>query len=366
MKKEKICRQCGEKIEGNTKKCLKCGADQGNFFSRHQGFTIIMVFFILICIAIGLIFNKLNHINNSDSAVYTQSEFESMWGNLFDGFGEDPCITAYELADEYENDQDDADETYIDTYIEVKGDIESIEKIDYRTVKVSLKTESDYKLDCYFDRDYNEKFEELENYSLGREITTVGALTRKNKQLKLEDCILGDWEVYYSFDNTFNIDIDLGDLLEDIKDKDKSIELKEDNIMSFDSDILEYGYTYEDIVSNMNDISDGEVDISYIGESNKLTEKVVQLEINSQEVNVKLSKDTSMFDENLVYLINKELEKSNSNKMFYYSYMDYDVDFGIANIAYSTEDDINKINEVLNDSDLEMDPFEKEVTTKSL
>ena len=57
-----------------------------------------------------------------------------------------------------------------------------------------------------------------------------------------------------SFNNTFNIDIDLEDLLNDTKDKDKSIELDAKNIMSFDSDILDYGYSYEDIANNMSDI----------------------------------------------------------------------------------------------------------------
>lgn len=366
MKKEKFCRHCGEKIEKNAKTCSKCGANQRNFFRNHQGFTIFMVFFILICVAIGLIFNKLNYINNSKSATYTQSEFESIWGDFFEGFGEDVCVTVDELIEEYEDDLEDADSEYIDEYIELTGKIENIDKVDYRTLKINLKTDSDYKLECYFDRDYNEEFEELEKYSLGREITTVGCLERKGKKLKLEDCILGNWEVYYSFNNTFNIDIDLEDLLNDTKDKDKSIELDAKNIMSFDSDILDYGYSYEDITNNMSDISKGEVEIAYISEKDSLKEKVVELEINGKKVTVKLNKDTSSFDENIVYLINQELKKDNCDKIFYYSYMDYEEDFGIVNIAYSTEDDIDKLNKVLKSSDLDMEQFKNEVSTKSM
>ena len=104
--------------------------------------------------------------------------------------------------------------------------------------------------------------------------------------------------------------------------------------MSFDSDILDYGYSYEDITNNMSDISKGEVEIAYISEKDSLKEKVVELEINGKKVTVKLNKDTSSFDENIVYLINQELKKDNCDKIFYYSYMDYEEDFGIVNIAY--------------------------------
>ena len=136
--------------------------------------------------------------------------------------------------------------------------------------------------------------------------------------------------------------------------------------MSFDSDILDYGYSYEDIANNMSDISKGEVEIAYISEKDSLKEKVVELEINGKKVTVKLNKDTSSFDENIVYLINQELKKDNCDKIFYYSYMDYEEDFGIVNIAYSTEDDIDKLNKVLKSSDLDMEQFKNEVSTKSM
>ena len=79
-----------------------------------------------------------------------------------------------------------------------------------------------------------------------------------------------------------------------------------------------------------------------------------------------MNKDTSSFDENIVYLINQELKKDNCDKIFYYSYMDYEEDFGIVNIAYSTEDDIDKLNKVLKSSDLDMEQFKNEVSTKSM
>ncbi|MGM9532332.1 zinc ribbon domain-containing protein [Intestinibacter sp.] len=366
MKKEKICRQCGEIIEKNAKTCLKCGADQRNFFGKHQVFTIFIVVFILICISIGIILNKLNSINNSESAMYTQSEFDSIWGDIFEGFGENISVTAEELAKEYESDKNGTDDYLLYEYIEVTGVIENIEKIDDITLRVNLKTDSDYKLYCYFDKDYNEKFEELEKYTSGKEITAIGYLERNGKKLKLTDAILSDWEEYYSFDDNFNIDADLENLLNEIKKKDQSISLSEKNIMSFDSDILDYGYSYEEIIDIMTDISQGEVEILYIDENNRFTSKEIELEINSKEISIKLDKDTSCFDENLVYAINQELKKNNYDKMFYYSYRDYDEYCGISNIAYSTQEDIDKINKVLKNSDLDIDQFDKEISTKSL
>lgn len=374
MKKEKNCRHCGETMPKDAKTCLKCGRDQKGFFKKHEVLMIFIVFLILICIAVGIIFSKINYINNNrGSGAYTESELDSVWQEFWGEF-EDVCITTDELVKEYEDNQAKADEDYIDYCIELTGEIKNIEKIDDRTLKVNLKENSDYNISLYFEKDDNEKFEELENYPSGKEITAVGFLDRKDNDLKLEYCILGDWEVYYSFDNTFNIDLDLEDLLNEAKEKDDSIELNEDEVMSFDSDILDYGYTYEDVIDSMSKISKDEIDISYISEKDTTTNKVVKLKVNDNEISVKLSKDTVVFDENLVYIINQELEKNNSSKRFYYSYysymdyedIDYDEEFGIVNIAYSTEEDINKINKLLKNSNLEIDQFKKEQDVKSV
>ena len=363
MKKEKVCRQCGEILEKNSKTCLKCGADQRSFFEKHQMLVVFIVILVLICIAIGIIFGKLNHITeNSGSASYTQSEFNSKWEDFLWGF-EDTSVTAQELVEEYEEDEKTADEKYIDLCMEVTGEIESIEKIDNRTLNVNIKTEGDYNLSFYFEKDENEKFEELADYPSGKEITAVGSLEKNGKNLKLNYCILGDWEVYYDFDNTFDIDLDVEDLLDEAKEKDKNIQLSDKNIMSFDSDILDYGYSYEEIIEKISEISQGEVEISNIYEKDTFINKIkLDLDINGEKLSIELSNDITCFDENLVYAINQELKKTNSEKMFYYSYRDYDEEFGIANIAYSTEEDINKINKLIKNSNLEMDEFEKEAT----
>ena len=40
--------------------------------------------------------------------------------------------------------------------------------------------------------------------------------------------------------------------------------MKKENIMSFDYDILDYSYSYEDILDNISKISGGEVVFTYI------------------------------------------------------------------------------------------------------
>ncbi|MFR1932137.1 MAG: hypothetical protein ACLS23_06530 [Clostridioides difficile] len=39
-------------------------------------------------------------------------------------------------------------------------------------------------------------------------------MKEKAKVLNINYCILGDWDTYYAFDNTFQIDVDLEDLIE--------------------------------------------------------------------------------------------------------------------------------------------------------
>ena len=88
--------------------------------------------------------------------------------------------------------------------------------------------------------------------------------------------------------------------------------------MSFDSDILDYGYTYEDIIDYISQISDDEIKITDISEKSSLKNRTITMKINEKEVSVNLSKDNTCFDESLVYQINKVLEESKSEKLLYY------------------------------------------------
>lgn len=378
MKREKNCRYCGEKIDKNSQICLKCGKDQRNFLKKHPIFIIVIIILILICIAIGIIFSKINSITNQSDS-YVESGYENTLKDLFSGMWEDISITSDELIEEYEDDKESADDKYEEMYMEITGTIEKVEELEDRTLKIDLKTnnDTDYKISCYFDEDENKDYDEMKKYNPGKKITAVGCLDRVGKNLKLEYCILGDWEVYYSFDNTFEIDLDLKDILEDAKNKDKSINLSEENIMCFDSDILDFGYSYKEILDSISEISGGEVKITDINEKKEFKNRTITMKINGNEVSINLDKDDACFDETLVYEINKELQKRDSDKMFYYSFGEYDeeayegyddVTFGISSIAYSTQKDIDKLNKVIENSDFEIGSFEKEpkVQTKSI
>lgn len=49
------CKTCGKEIAKGVKKCVSCGADQRNFFSRHKILTGILAVFIVagISLAVG-------------------------------------------------------------------------------------------------------------------------------------------------------------------------------------------------------------------------------------------------------------------------------------------------------------------------
>lgn len=361
--KEKICKHCGEKLQNNSYRCLKCGKDQRGFIKRNPMIISIIIILVLIFISVTITVVKLNSIaKNSDSSGYIG--LDDLWGD----FGEDISITSDELIEEYKENKDDADLKYDRTFLELTGEVKQIQEIDKRTIKVELNTnkESEYKIYCIFDQDENENYEEIKGYKEGQKITMTGDLIRDNKNFTMEYCILGDWETYYAFDNTFNIDLDLEDLLQEARKNDKSINLDNKNIMSFDSDILDYGYSYEEIINHIVEISDGEIQISDVSEKSGLKDRTITMKINKKEVTIKLDKDNSSFDERLVYQVNKVLEESNSDKMLYYAYMDYDEEFGIVNIAYSTQSDIDKINKIINKSNLGIAQFEKEDEIESI
>ena len=357
MKEEKFCRHCGGKLDINTNRCLKCGKEQRDFLKKHPLFIPVVCVVLLICISIGIIFYGINSIHkNSDSAEY--SKLDSLLGGLWDNIS----TTPEEIIQSYKDDFEESESKYSYTYLEITGKIQSIEEND-KILKIQLQTDKkdDYKVYCYFDKEDNDEvYDELKNYKQGTEITAVGEFERKGKVLNINYCILGDWDTYYAFDNTFQIDVDLEDLIESAKKNDKSIALKKENIMSFDYDILDYSYSYEDILDNISEISGGEVEITDINEETGIINTTITMKINGKETSIEVEDVDSIFDENLVYQINKELKENNSEKMFYCAVRKYEEDLDLINIAYSNESDITKINKVLNKSNLDITEFKKD------
>ena len=314
-------------------------------------------------ISIGIIFYGINSIHkNSDSAEY--SKLDSLLGGLWDNIS----TTPEEIIQSYKDDFEESESKYSYTYLEITGKIQSIEEND-KILKIQLQTDKkdDYKVYCYFDKEDNDEvYDELKNYKQGTEITAVGEFERKGKVLNINYCILGDWDTYYAFDNTFQIDVDLEDLIESAKKNDKSIALKKENIMSFDYDILDYSYSYEDILDNISEISGGEVEITDIDEETGIINTTITMKINGKETSIEVEDGDSIFDENLVYQINKELKENNSEKMFYCAVRKYEEDLDLINIAYSNESDITKINKVLNKSNLDITEFKKDAKSTSI
>ena len=330
---------------------------------KHPLFIPVVCVVLLICISIGIIFYGINSIHkNSDSAEY--SKLDSLLGGLWDNIS----TTPKEIIQSYKDDFEESESKYSYTYLEITGKIQSIEEND-KILKIQLQTDKkdDYKVYCYFDKEDNDEvYDELKNYKQGTEITAVGEFERKGKVLNINYCILGDWDTYYAFDNTFQIDVDLEDLIESAKKNDKSIALKKENIMSFDYDILDYSYSYEDILDNISEISGGEVEITDIDEETGIINTTITMKINGKETSIEVEDGDSIFDENLVYQINKELKENNSEKMFYCAVRKYEEDLDLINIAYSNESDITKINKVLNKSNLDISNFKKDAKSTSI
>ena len=330
---------------------------------KHPLFIPVVCVVLLICISIGIIFYGINSIHkNSDSAEY--SKLDSLLGGLWDNIS----TTPEEIIQSYKDDFEESESKYSYTYLEITGKIQSIEEND-KILKIQLQTDKkdDYKVYCYFDKEDNDEvYDELKNYKQGTEITAVGEFERKGKILNINYCILGDWDTYYAFDNTFQIDVDLEDLIESAKKNDKSIALKKENIMSFDYDILDYSYSYEDILDNISEISGGEVEITDIDEETGIINTTITMKINGKETSIEVEDGDSIFDENLVYQINKVLKENNSEKMFYCAVRKYEEDLDLINIAYSNESDITKINKVLNKSNLDITEFKKDAKSTSI
>ena len=69
MKKSKVCKYCGEKLEITSDRCLACGKTQKNFIKRNPVFIGFIIILILILISIGIILININSKSkNNDSS----------------------------------------------------------------------------------------------------------------------------------------------------------------------------------------------------------------------------------------------------------------------------------------------------------
>ena len=112
------CKACGKEIAKGVKKCVSCGADQRNFFSRHKIVTGILV---LVIIGIGSAIGSGGKSNTttvptSSAAVATQQPKAAPM-----------VVAADKLVADLKGNPLNASETYKGKYIEVTGQLASID-----------------------------------------------------------------------------------------------------------------------------------------------------------------------------------------------------------------------------------------------
>ena len=112
------CKACGKEIGKGVKKCVNCGADQRNFFVKHKIITGILV---LVIIGIGSAMGSGGKSNtttapNSSVAVATQQPKATPM-----------VVTADKLVADLKGNPLNASETYKGKYIEVTGQLASID-----------------------------------------------------------------------------------------------------------------------------------------------------------------------------------------------------------------------------------------------
>lgn len=173
MKKSKVCKYCGEKLEITSDRCLACGKTQKNFIKRNPVFIGFIIILILILISIGIILININSKSkNNDSSEYLGLQ------NFLGDFWEDISISSDELIEEYERSEKNADLNYDQVFLELTGKVKKVEELDDRVLKVELETKknSQYKIYCRFDQDENEHYDEIKQYKQGDDITLTAEI----------------------------------------------------------------------------------------------------------------------------------------------------------------------------------------------
>lgn len=118
MSKLVNCKSCGKEIGKGVKKCVSCGADQRNFFSRHK---IITGTLVLVIIGIGSAIGSGGKSNTttaptSSAAVATQQPKAAPM-----------VVTADKLVEDLKSNALSASDTYKGKYVEVTGQLSTID-----------------------------------------------------------------------------------------------------------------------------------------------------------------------------------------------------------------------------------------------
>ena len=111
------CKACGKEIGKGVKKCVHCGADQRNWFSKHKVLTGILAFLV-----IGIIGYVINPPSNSPKTVTPVGAVAPASPKAAP-----MVVTADKLVEDLKGNALNASETYKGKYIELTGELSNID-----------------------------------------------------------------------------------------------------------------------------------------------------------------------------------------------------------------------------------------------
>lgn len=112
------CKSCGKEIAKGVRKCVNCGADQRNFFSRHKIITGILSLIIIIGIGSAMGGGDKSKTTTAPvaSSVATQQPKAAP-----------VVVTADKLVEDLKGNALNASEAYKGKYVEVTGQLSNID-----------------------------------------------------------------------------------------------------------------------------------------------------------------------------------------------------------------------------------------------
>lgn len=170
----KPCKECGQEVSSDAKKCPKCGKDQRNWFMQHKIMTAILVIIVLSVFA-SMGDDNSNTSPTSSSNTVSTSSSESTATTQQETKVAPTVITVDEIVKVLDSNALNASNTYKGKYVELTGKLSNIDSSgDYFSLAPMY---DDYSFDtvmCYITQEH---LDTVANFTDGQQVTVIGTIT---------------------------------------------------------------------------------------------------------------------------------------------------------------------------------------------
>ncbi|KAF1084317.1 tRNA-anti-like protein [Sporotomaculum syntrophicum] len=166
----KACKECGNEISSDAKKCPHCGKDQRNWFLQHKIITAILA------IAVLMIIGSMGG-EDTDTPSTSNKQSTNETAVTTKGQPQEPpmVVTVAKLVSDLDNNALNASNTYKGEYVEVTGTLVNIDSSGgYFTLEPYNDSFTFTNVQCFIEEEH---LDAVAKFTDNQQVTVVGTIT---------------------------------------------------------------------------------------------------------------------------------------------------------------------------------------------